>query len=477
MPTISISPLTRIEGHLDIRADVSTAGVVNSAQSAGTMFRGFETILRGRDPRDAPHLTQRICGVCPISHGMASTTALEAAFGIRPADNGRILRNLVLASNFLQSHILHFYHLTLLDYVDAANTPLDKTPWRPAYTSADMLRGTEATPFINNYVAALEHRRLAHQMAAIFGGKMPCALTLVPGGCSEQVTDKKLRDFRDLLARLKSFVEGQLIPDADRLAAKFRSYFSIGRGAGNLLTYGVFDLNAQGSEKLFKPGRMVAGKPQPFDPAKIQEYVRYSYYEGSTAGAHPTQGDTRPVLNLGKADAYSWIKAPRYDAAVYEVGPLARMTVNGDYKNGVSVMDRIVARARECRKLIDAMTTWLGQLRPVRRPPRAEPRRSPPTASASPRRPAARWDIGFASPTRRSNVTRSSRRPAGTPHPKMAWAAAAPSSRPCSARVWPMRTNRSSCYGSCTRLIPASPARSTRSAPNHGRSSSHGNGS
>ena len=117
MAKVIINPLSRIEGHLSIELEVSNGKVVD-AKSRGDMFRGFEQILKGRNPVDANQITQRICGVCPISHGTASSKCLESAFNIKPNRNGRLLRNLVLTSNFLQSHILHFYHLAALDYVD-----------------------------------------------------------------------------------------------------------------------------------------------------------------------------------------------------------------------------------------------------------------------------------------------------------------------------------------------------------------------
>ena len=122
MPTtIKIDPITRIEGHLVIEVTVDTVRgqqQVVEAKSTGTMFRGFEMILIGRDPRDAAQYTQRICGVCPVSHGMASTMTLDDAFGIAPPENGRLLRNLILGANFIQSHLLHFYHLSALDYIN-----------------------------------------------------------------------------------------------------------------------------------------------------------------------------------------------------------------------------------------------------------------------------------------------------------------------------------------------------------------------
>ena len=123
--TISIRPMTRIEGHLSVHAETEPVEIeggqgfrVKDARCEGEMFRGIEKILEGRDPLDAQQITQRICGVCPISHGIASIRAQEMAYGISPSHNGRLLQNLILAANYLQSHVLHFYHLAALDFVD-----------------------------------------------------------------------------------------------------------------------------------------------------------------------------------------------------------------------------------------------------------------------------------------------------------------------------------------------------------------------
>src|SRR5512135_3742878 len=119
MVAIAIDPVTRIEGHLSVKTEVEN-GRVKTAYASGEMFRGFEVLLKGRHPLDAQQITQRICGVCPVSHGFASTQAQEMAYGIKPARNGRLLRNLILGANYLQSHILHFYHLSALDFMDIA---------------------------------------------------------------------------------------------------------------------------------------------------------------------------------------------------------------------------------------------------------------------------------------------------------------------------------------------------------------------
>ncbi|MBL7223561.1 MAG: nickel-dependent hydrogenase large subunit, partial [Candidatus Brocadiae bacterium] len=400
--TLRISPFTRIEGHLDIEVTIArfngTLRVVD-AKSEGTLFRGFEQILQGRDPRDASHYTQRICGVCPVSHGMAASKNLESAFGVLPPDNGRILRNFVLGANFLQSHILHFYHLTALDYIDTTGI-LDLSPWKPRFVTPDMVGGATAASLVEHYVAALAIRRKAHQLGAIYGGKLPMAPSLVPGGCSEEITKSSIEACRALLTEIRGFVTDVHLPDLDAVAGAFPEYASIGRGSGNLLAYGVFDLDAAGIGKLLKRGVYTDGEYRDLDVTAIDEDVKYSWYGGASAASASTSrtrlvgassrssrklsavkarrmtlsaykatsgGSTSATVaspQPDKAGAYSWVKAPRYDDTVCEVGPLARMWVNGDYREGISVIDRLMARAVETQVVAEAMDEWLDQLRP-----------------------------------------------------------------------------------------------------------------
>ncbi len=362
MPTtVKIDPVTRIEGHLAIEVTIDTVNgqqQVVDAKSNGTMFRGFEPILQGRNPLDAPHFTQRICGVCPISHGMAASLNLEAAFGVTAPANGRIIRNLVLGANYIQSHILHFYHLAALDYIDTTGI-LDISPWGPRYAAPDMVKGTTASTLVGHYVTALAMRRKAHQMGAILGGKLPLSPVFVPGGATSVPTAQNITDFRTLLTELRSFINGTYLPDVLAVAGVFSNYYNIGRGCGNLLAYGVFDLDATGATKLLKRGRYTNGQAQTVSTTDITEYVKYSKYS-SASGLNPSVGATTP--NATKAGAYSWLKAPRYMNMVHEVGPLARMYVNGDYTRGISALDRIAARAYETKKVADAMDGWLNQI-------------------------------------------------------------------------------------------------------------------
>jgi len=359
---LGIAPVTRIEGHLDVFMTIDLVNGVQTvldARTKGQMFRGFEQILQGHQPLDAVHLTQRICGVCPISHGMASSLALEQALGGVPPSNGRIVRNLILGANFIQSHILHFYHLAALDYIDTTGI-LDIAPWVPRYTTPDMVKGAAASTFVQHYVQALAMRRKAHQMGAIFGGKLPCSPVFIPGGASQPVTSAKVTSFRTILTELRSFINNIMLPDVQTVATLYPQYYNIGRGPGNLLAYGVFDLDNSGTNKLLKRGRLTKGALGVVDTTQIKEYVKYSWYTPASGNLNPANGVTQ--ASADKVDAYSWIKAPRYQGAVHEVGPLARMWVNGDYRKGISVIDRLMARALEARKVADAMDGWLSQL-------------------------------------------------------------------------------------------------------------------
>lgn len=362
--TVTIDPLTRIEGHLAIETTVETVGgtpQVVDAKCSATTFRGFEPILANRDPRDAVVYTQRICGVCPTSHAMASVMALEQAYGVTAPANGRILRNLVLGADHIQSHVLHFYHLAALDYINTSGI-LDASPWTPRYTTPDMLTGSAAASLVNHYIEAVAIRRKAHQMGAIFGGKLPCSSSFVCGGNTSAVTTEKVDSFRSLLTEIRAFVDNVLIPDTELLGQLFPQYFNMGTGCGNLLSYGVFDLDAAGNTKLLGRGRYTDGVYGSVDISQIVEYVKYAWYTDSSGNTNPAAGVTEPYVD--KPGAYSWDKAPRYLAKPHEAGPLARMWINGDYRRGISVMDRLIARARETKKVADAMDGWLNQLVP-----------------------------------------------------------------------------------------------------------------
>jgi hydrogenase large subunit len=380
--TIKIDPITRIEGHMAIEAVVDD-GIVKEARSAGTLFRGFEIILQGRDPRDANRLTQRICGVCPTSHATASALCIDDAFGLtdKIPDNAKLIRALVLGANFLQSHILHFYHLAALDYVDAVGALGDLSPFVPRYEGDYRVSGKANAELVNHYVRALDMRRKCQEMLSVFGGKMPHSVGIVPGGVTERPTEDKITNFLWRLNEIRDFVDNVYIPDVIAVAENYDNYLSIGKGCGKVLTYGGFDLPAG---RFFKAGVVSRDlKLEPFAGENITEDLKHSWYADSGSGKNPAEGRTEPQLD--KKQAYSFLKSPRYKGGVVELGPLARMVSNYVQKDAkvkelvdsllgqlgagadalFSVLGRHAARALEAKLVADAMADWLQALKPA----------------------------------------------------------------------------------------------------------------
>ena len=407
MSKIVIDPITRIEGHLRVEVTVEN-GVIKDAKSSGMLFRGLEVMLQGRDPRDAQMYTQRICGVCPTSHSMAATLNLDSAFGVadKVPDNGRIMRNLILGAAHISDHILHFYHLAALDYVDVTavakytgNDPAlnsvkrflergELAPFVPRYEGDYRLPDKANIDCVSHYVQALEMRRKGQEMQVIFGVKMPHNMGIVPGGVTEVPTVDKIANFLWRLNELRDFIDSVYIPDVLAVAGVYSDYFGVGAGCGNLLSYGSFDLDGKTADLTKRQRLLKAGTAstdlnlEPLDVNHIAEQVKYSWYADGSTNKHPSHGETRPEPR--KAGAYSWIKAPRYKGKVYEVGPLARMVttylsgdqavkgmvdgVLGHFKAGpealFSVLGRHAARALYCKYVADSMPAWLLQLKP-----------------------------------------------------------------------------------------------------------------
>ncbi len=354
--TILIDPVTRLEGHLKVEAQYDN-GHVTTAKSSGLMFRGFENLLVGKDPRDAVVITQRVCGVCPISHAYVACKALEQAAGLTVSNNARIIRNLILGSNFLQSHVLHFYQLSLASYI---KTPALQ-PLTVEYNTDLRFNAADNQRLVDHYLQALAIRRQAHEMATIFGGKMPHTAAFEFGGVTCTPTADMAARFKSYLDPITDFIDNVYLPDVDLFASVYSDYYKLGRGYGNLLAFGVFETTAAGG-RLLKRGRVVNGSTtvQAVDTTQIIEQAKYSWYDDPSAGLNPSKGVTKP--NADKAGAYSWLKAPRYQGVPYETGALARMWVNGDYRRGISTMDRHQARAHEASKIAHAMSNWLSQL-------------------------------------------------------------------------------------------------------------------
>jgi hydrogenase large subunit len=364
MPTVvTIDPVTRLEGHL--RVDVTVDPVdgkpqVVEAKVSGTSFRGFETMLVGRDPTEAPHLTQRICGVCSVPHGVAAALALEKAGQCTVPENARVLRNLVMGANFIQSHILHFYQFSLLDYLAGPGMP----PWEPAWNVDRRIAGEDAARLLDHYRAALQAARQTNEMAAVFAGRQPHSPALVPGGFTNVPTAEQVAQVRTYVGIVTDFIRNVYVPDVELVASRYPEYNELGKGYGNLLALGGFPLDAAGKGAFFTAGRVTGGgrEVQPVHPQAVTEHVTHSWYDNEAAGRHPADGATQPVYP--KEGAYSWLKAPRYEGQPYETGPLARMAIGGLYRKGVSAHDRHRARAAEALKIAEALPPWLEEIKP-----------------------------------------------------------------------------------------------------------------
>lgn len=373
---VMVDPLTRIEGHLRVEAVVED-GVVVDARSGGTLYRGFEQILVGREPLDAVQLTQRFCGVCPTAHAVASSQCLDNALGLMPPDNGRIIRNLIQGANYIQSHILHFYHLVALDFVRGPEFP----PFIPRHEADYRLPKAASDEIVNHYVQALQIRLKAHEMSAVFSGKMPHCASVVPGGVTVTPSVDKVTTFLWRLKELQDFINNLYLPDVLNIAKVYRDYAEVGAGCKRLLSYGAFDLDNEPAvtqrKRFFEMGRYREGQLEPVDPAKITEDVTSSWYR-SPSGLPPEAGETLP--DPRKSTGYTWLKAPRYENSVYEVGPLARAVIAYTHRhdpayvkildealaelrlrpeNLFSVMGRHLCRAVETKVLANAMSDWV----------------------------------------------------------------------------------------------------------------------
>ncbi len=394
---ITIDPITRIEGHLKIEVEVENDTVVD-AWSSGTMARGFEILLKGRDPRDAPFVTSRFCGVCFSVHQIASAKALDAAFGANVPEGARLIRNLIMGAEYLYDHIVHFYHLSALDYIDVVAVTNyegkdpgllsvkekivslvksnDTYPLTPRYKPDEFsVNDPEVVlTLVSHYLKALEVQVLARHMGAILGGRHPHYQSIVPGGVTQYPTADKIAKFRSMLLKVIDFIKKVYVADVVALGTGPLLPLAkegIGGGHKNYLSYGAFELDVEGKKKFFVPGVIFNGN---FDDIKevqtdkITESVKYAWYEDSKP-LHPFEGKTE--YDLDKKNAYSFVKAPRYDGKPMEVGPLARMLAMREPTLMSLVKDKGVkpgavarhaARAIETMLLAEAMMEWLDEL-------------------------------------------------------------------------------------------------------------------
>lgn len=382
---ISIDPITRIEGHLRIDCEIEN-GVVTNAWSSGTMWRGMENIVKGSDPRDAWMIMQRICGVCTTVHAIISVRAVEDALGAKVPVNAQYIRNMILSAHSMHDHIVHFYQLSAMDWVDitaALNADPDK--------AAEMLKGASTwglnsanefrnvqnkikslvesgqlgifangyfghpamklPPEVNliavaHYLQALECQRDCNRIVALLGGKTPHIQNLAIGGVanpinldSQSVLNlERLMFVKSCIDRLNDFVTQVYRVDAAIIAAYYPEWLNLGKTSGNYLSVPEYPIDGDNSKFVLTGGyienfdistfRPITQQKDEFVVKGIKESGKHAWYEDDEP-LEPWAGLTRPKYTGWQDEGkYSWVKAPSFYGKVVEVGPLAYLMCN-----------------------------------------------------------------------------------------------------------------------------------------------------
>jgi hydrogenase large subunit len=381
---IVIDPITRIEGHLRIDVEVD-GGVVRNSWSSGQMWRGIEIILQGRDARDAWMFTQRICGVCTTVHAISSVRAVEDALGLEIPANAQYIRNLMLIAHALHDHIVHFYHLSALDWVDVTKvlqadprraasvaeslSPWRRNGWREMAAVKDRVQGLvdsgqlgiftngywghpamRLSPELNliavsHYLQALEYQRKANQAVAILGSKTPNIQNLAVGGVTNAINldnqatlnMAKLYAVQDLLKEVADFVQQVYVPDVIAIGSQYPEWLGYGAGVTNYLAAPDLPIDAAATQFDLPGGVITNGNVAGVRPMtdwkdanfrdKTSESIAHAWYRGDW-NRHPFEEETVPdYTDFQDRGKYSWVKAPRLDGRPMQVGPLAQVLV------------------------------------------------------------------------------------------------------------------------------------------------------
>lgn len=352
---IVINPLTRLSGFLEIEVQVENHEVVD-AKSTGWLFRGFEKMLEGRPPLDAIYFSERICGICSTAHSMASALALEKALNVIPAENDSIIREIIHGCEFLQNHLRHFYQYTFPDYVKGPKI-------NPVYNISGDYRLPQALndKLSEHYLASVQYSRQAHKMIAILGGKAPHNHGIFVGGVTVNMDSSKYIEVKAILSSIKAFIDNIMLEDIYIIAEYYSEYFKNGGGFGNLMSFGLFNKYTDEPYRYVQPGVLLNESRLPLNEDKITENIYYAWYKSDEYSLKPEEGFVEP--DIQKENAYSWIKAPRYDSYPMEVGPLARMWLSGEYTRGISTMDRTIARVLETKKICCILENLLTKIK------------------------------------------------------------------------------------------------------------------
>ena len=380
---IVVDPMTRIEGHLRVDCEVDNGKVVK-AWSSGQMWRGIELILEGRDPRDAWIFTQRICGVCTTVHAIASVRAVENALKLEVPLNAQYIRNMIITAHGIHDHIVHFYQLSALDWVDIVSA-LQADPVKAAQiaqslsdwplNNATVFKDVQAKlqnfvnsgqlgvfasgywghpamklpPEINliavaHYFQALDYQRTANKIVSVLGSKTPHIQNLAVGGVANPInmdsqstlTLERLAFIKSIIDELGDFVRKVYMVDVAAIGAMYADWTQYGAGVTNYLSVPDLPLDTMGTQfelpggyiqnadlSTFKP---ITGYQDAFFEGGVKESVKHAWYEGGKGALHPYDGETIPQYTDFQDDGkYSWVKAPTFNDKRAQVGPLANV--------------------------------------------------------------------------------------------------------------------------------------------------------
>ncbi len=379
---ITVDPITRIEGHLRIDVEVEDHRIKN-AWSSGQMWRGIEVILKGRDPREAWIFTQRICGVCTTVHAITSVRAVENALGLEIPMNAQYIRNLIVAAHGIFDHIVHFYHLSALDWVDIVSA-LQADPKKTARIAEQLsdwplnsykemkavqerlqkfvasgqlgIFGSgywghpamKLTPEVNllgvaHYLQALDYQREINKVVALLGSKTPHIQNLAVGGVANPVdpntpaplTMEQLLHIKTLINNVKDFVKKVYLVDVAAIGAFYADWTKYGAGVTNYLSVPELPMDEKGTKFLLPGGYIANGDLNTYQPItsfndeffakNIKECIKHSWYDGDW-NRHPWVEETKPdYTGYDEEEKYSWIKAPNFKGKPAQVGPLANV--------------------------------------------------------------------------------------------------------------------------------------------------------
>lgn len=421
---IVIDPVTRIEGHLRIDCEVEN-GKVSEAWVSGTMWRGVEQILLGRDPRDAWAITQRFCGVCTTVHAIASVRAVENALDMPVPKNAQYIRNLMIAAHAVHDEIVHFYHLSALDWVDVTSA-LKADPTKTAAlaeslsdwpmngkavmtaTKDRLLKLVESgqlgifangywghpamklPPEVNllavaHYLQALDIQRKANKIVSILGSKTPHIQNIAVGGVSNAIalnsqsvlTMERLLAVKEAIDELKQFVHQVYNIDVAAVAAFYPDWVKFGKGVTSYLAAPDFPLDEKGTKfetvgGYIPDGNLAAYRPittfgDPFLRDNVAESVLHSWYKGGKGPLHPYKGETvAEYTDFHEKAKYSFVKSPTFEGKPAQVGPLARvlMAVAAKHEPVVAHLTRILSTVEALAKTkvpLDALHSTIGR--------------------------------------------------------------------------------------------------------------------